>query len=606
MTIVEFSDFQCPFCSRVVPTLDADREGLRQARSGSSSATTRCPSTRRAAGRRGRRRRRGAGEVLGDARQAVRQPAGPQAPRPGEVRPGDRPRRGQVQGRARQRRRQGAHRGRHGARPSRSACTGRRTSTSTAATSSGAQPFDEFKKVIDDELAARRQADRQGDAAGQVYADVHEGREGRRPAAAPRRRSRRRARAPAPRSTRSPSATRRPRAASSPRSPSSSSPTSSARSAAASTPTLEQLTKDYGNDVSIVVPPQPAALPQQRHAGGAGGRGGARAGQVLGDARQAVRQPAGARPRRASRSTPRRSASTWPSSRPRSTRRRTRTRIKRGHGRRRQVRRARHAQLLHQRAQLPRRAAARGVQERHRRGDQEGGREARSAARRAASSTPRSPRSGLDKAAAPPPPPPAGEPDARRRFRADIKGAPVKGAKDALVTIVQFSRLPVPVLQPRRADHQPGDGRVQGQGARRVARPAAALPPQRACRPPSRRAPPGEQGKFWEMHDKIFAEPAAPGPRRPTRSTRRSWASTWASSRPRSTRRRARTAIEADAAAGGKIGARGTPAFFINGKFLSGAQPFEAFKAKIDEELKTAEALVAKGTPKAQGLRGAA
>ena len=59
-------------------------------------------------------------------------------------------------------------------------------------------------------------------------------------------------------------------------------------------------------------------------------------------------------------------------------------------------------------------------------------------------------------------------------------------------------------------------------------------------------------------------------------------------------------AIEADAAAGGKIGARGTPAFFINGKFLSGAQPFEAFKAKIDEELKTAEALVAKGTPKAQ------
>jgi protein-disulfide isomerase len=58
--------------------------------------------------------------------------------------------------------------------------------------------------------------------------------------------------------------------------------------------------------------------------------------------------------------------------------------------------------------------------------------------------------------------------------------------------------------------------------------------------------------------------------------------------------------IEADAAAGGKIGARGTPAFFINGKFLSGAQPFEAFKAKIDDELKGAEALVAKGTPKAK------
>jgi hypothetical protein len=49
----------------------------------------------------------------------------------------------------------------------------------------------------------------------------------------------------------------------------------------------------------------------------------------------------------------------------------------------------------------------------------------------------------------------------------------------------------------------------------------------------------------------------------------------------------------------GKIGARGTPAFFINGKFLSGAQPFENFKSRIDEELKHAQRLVAGGTPKA-------
>ena len=109
----------------------------------------------------------------------------------------------------------------------------------------------------------------------------------------------------------------------------------------------------------------------------------------------------------------------------------------------------------------------------------------------------------------------------------------------------------------------------------------------------------GEQGKFWEMHDKLFANQQHLD-RATSRSTRRSWASTWASSRPRSTRSKGKEAIEADAAAGGKIGARGTPAFFINGKFLSGAQPFEAFKAKIDEELKKAEALIAKGTPKAK------
>ena len=33
------------------------------------------------------------------------------------------------------------------------------------------------------------------------------------------------------------------------------------------------------------------------------------------------------------------------------------------------------------------------------------------------------------------------------------------------------------------------------------------------------------------------------------------------------------------------IGATGTPASFINGKYLRGAQPFEAFKAKVDEAL---------------------
>ena len=37
--------------------------------------------------------------------------------------------------------------------------------------------------------------------------------------------------------------------------------------------------------------------------------------------------------------------------------------------------------------------------------------------------------------------------------------------------------------------------------------------------------------------------------------------------------------------AGEEAGVNGTPAFFINGRMLSGAQPFEAFKRIIDEEL---------------------
>jgi protein-disulfide isomerase len=48
-----------------------------------------------------------------------------------------------------------------------------------------------------------------------------------------------------------------------------------------------------------------------------------------------------------------------------------------------------------------------------------------------------------------------------------------------------------------------------------------------------------------------------------------------------------KTTIDADVAAVTKAGARiGTPSFFINGKLLQGAQPYAAFKAAVDAELK--------------------
>jgi protein-disulfide isomerase len=46
-----------------------------------------------------------------------------------------------------------------------------------------------------------------------------------------------------------------------------------------------------------------------------------------------------------------------------------------------------------------------------------------------------------------------------------------------------------------------------------------------------------------------------------------------------------KTRVDADMRAGEEAGVNGTPAFFINGRSLSGAQPYEAFKRIIDEEL---------------------
>jgi protein-disulfide isomerase len=37
------------------------------------------------------------------------------------------------------------------------------------------------------------------------------------------------------------------------------------------------------------------------------------------------------------------------------------------------------------------------------------------------------------------------------------------------------------------------------------------------------------------------------------------------------------------------VGATGTPASFVNGRYLSGAQPFESFKKLVDEELAKAK-----------------
>lgn len=92
------------------------------------------------------------------------------------------------------------------------------------------------------------------------------------------------------------------------------------------------------------------------------------------------------------------------------------------------------------------------------------------------------------------------------------------------------------------------------------------------------------QGKFWEMHDAIFEargkadadglkamavdlglDPEVFGGCLDSREFRGQ--------------------VEADLEAGRKAGVTGTPALFINGRFLSGAQPFNVVSKVIDDEL---------------------
>jgi protein-disulfide isomerase len=93
------------------------------------------------------------------------------------------------------------------------------------------------------------------------------------------------------------------------------------------------------------------------------------------------------------------------------------------------------------------------------------------------------------------------------------------------------------------------------------------------------------QGKFWEMHDLIFANQRALSDAKYLAYAEQIGLDLDRFQKDAKSSEVLRR-VEADSAEAGKLGVTGTPAFFINGRFLSGAQPFESFKRLIDEELR--------------------
>ena len=93
-----------------------------------------------------------------------------------------------------------------------------------------------------------------------------------------------------------------------------------------------------------------------------------------------------------------------------------------------------------------------------------------------------------------------------------------------------------------------------------------------------------QQGKFWEMHDKIFSDQRGMSEAKylqyageiglDVEKFKKDLKSPAVQKR-----------IKVDTAQASKLGVTGTPAFFVNGRFLSGAQPFDSFKRLIDEML---------------------
>ena len=183
-------------------------------------------------------------------------------------------------------------------------------------------------------------------------------------------------------------------------------------------------------------------------------------------------------------------------------------------------------------------------------------------------------------------------------FKVPVGESFAKGPKDALVTIVEFSDFQCPFCS--RAN--PTLDKVANEYGDdvRVVFKHQPLPFHKDARLASKYAlAAGEQGKFWEMHDKLFANSKAL-----KEDQLKSYASALGLDQSKINAYiesgKPEKIIQEDQALARKVGANGTPTFFINGKQLVGAQPFPAFKQVIDAELKSAKAMVSKGISKSQ------
>jgi protein-disulfide isomerase len=178
---------------------------------------------------------------------------------------------------------------------------------------------------------------------------------------------------------------------------------------------------------------------------------------------------------------------------------------------------------------------------------------------------------------------------------------PVKGAKDALVTIVAFSEFESPFCKrgaetlERILAAYPNDVRLVWKDNplpfSSRAKPAAILA----------RAVYAERGVegFWQTHDHLFAAQPKLGDEALELVTNKLGVP-WSTVKAAIDSNRYIEKIDQSIELGGDVEVRGTPHFFINGRRFAGAQPFDKFKQAVDQALAQASARVARGTPRAE------
>jgi protein-disulfide isomerase len=177
----------------------------------------------------------------------------------------------------------------------------------------------------------------------------------------------------------------------------------------------------------------------------------------------------------------------------------------------------------------------------------------------------------------------AGRPDPSRRYTVNTNGSPSRGKDTAKIAIVEFSDFQcpfcgrvTPTLEEVRKNYA-DDVRIVFKHLPLSMHPKA--PAAHAAAEAAHR-----QGKFWEMHDRIFANQAEMSPEKYVEYAQQLGLDVEKFKRDVASEE-VKQRIAADASEAAKLGVSGTPGFFVNGRFLSGAQPYASFDALIKEEL---------------------
>lgn len=186
--------------------------------------------------------------------------------------------------------------------------------------------------------------------------------------------------------------------------------------------------------------------------------------------------------------------------------------------------------------------------------------------------------------AAPPAAPARPQIDPNKVYNIPVGNSPVRGPRTAKVTITEFADYQCPFcaqsapLVEEVLKLYPNDVNFVYKQFPLTSIHPNALPASKAT------VAAGKQGKFWEMHDRVFK-----GSRELSPDNLKSWAKEvgldvgkWETD---ANAPETQAKIDEDTTAGRNADVQGTPTFFVNGKRLMN-RSVDGFKAMIDAELK--------------------